>query len=100
MPTDAPAPAPQPAPDGPAAGGGQDQQMTREQATEQLKRLLGSPEDARWEGDTLRVTMSWGSADVQGMDGVCQGAQMILQQYDGTLAMDFPDGTSRTCGQQ
>ncbi|GAA4811779.1 hypothetical protein [Tomitella cavernea] len=103
-PADAPAPAqsgPAPAPDGgeqaDRAQGGQE--LTRDQVTEQLKLLLGDPDDARWDGDTLRVTMSWGSADVEGMDGVCQGAQMILQQYKGTLTMDFPDGTTRTCAQ-
>lgn len=100
MPTDAPAQRPAPGADGQGPGGGQDRQMTRDEATEQLKRLLGAPEDARWEGDTLHVTMSWGSAEVQGMDSVCQGAQMVLQQYGGTLTMDFPDGTSRTCRRQ
>ncbi|WP_182359824.1 hypothetical protein [Tomitella gaofuii] len=85
---------------GAQAGGAQGgQELTRDQVTEQLKMLLGDPDEARWEGDTLRVTMSWGSADVEGMDGVCQGAQMILQQYKGTLTMDFPDGTTRTCTQ-
>ncbi|WP_182348241.1 hypothetical protein [Tomitella gaofuii] len=114
-PTAAPAPAPSGAAPVPAGGGEGDsaqqeggaqadgaqggQELTRDQVTEQLKMLLGDPDEARWEGDTLRVTMSWGSADVEGMDGVCQGAQMILQQYKGTLTMDFPDGTTRTCTQ-
>ncbi|QDQ97152.1 hypothetical protein [Tomitella fengzijianii] len=108
VPSGPPAPAPAPGGGGQAGGapgggeqgdGGQDggAELTRDQATEQLKRLLGDPKDAQWEGDTLRVTMSWGSADIEGMDGVCQGAQMILQQYTGTLTMDFPDGTTRTC---
>ncbi len=99
-PAETPAPAP-PAATSPAAPqGGDGEAMTRDQATEQLKQLLGDPKDAHWEGDTLKVDMSWGGADIEGMDGVCEGAQMILKQYGGTMTMTFPDGSSLDCSAQ
>ncbi|MDN5758943.1 MAG: hypothetical protein L0H59_10485 [Tomitella sp.] len=68
----------------------------RDQATEQLKESLAADE-AHWEGDTLIATMAWGTADSAGMDTVCRGADMLLEQW-GTATLNFPDGTTRDCG--